>query len=187
MDEKNQKPSGPNNLHDAFFQKSMENPKVARAFLKAHIPETLLKHIDLTQLELQPRIHIDDVGSQYISDLVYKTKMDDQEAYLYLALEHQSYHDPWLAFRILKYTLHIMDRHLKQQRKLPLVYPCVVYHGKSPCRLQPDIRELIDAPKELIDDYFLKPFKLVDLRQIEDQELAQHQWAGLMELEMMTI
>ncbi len=48
--------------------------------------------------------------------------------------------------------------------------------------LPQNLRALIDAPKELIDAYFLKPFKLIDLTQVENQELAKHQWAGLMEV-----
>lgn len=184
MPEKNKKLPGRHHLHDAFFQKMMSEPKVARDFFKAHLPKKLLERIDLRRLALQPRIHIDDVGSSYIADLVCKTVIDEKDAYLYLAVEHQSYNDPMLAFRILKYIVHIMDKHLKESEKnhLPLVYPCVVYHGKGPCRLQPDIRKLVDAPSELIDAYFLKPFKLIDLTQIDDQELAKHQWAGLMEL-----
>ena len=162
MDKKNKNPSGLHHPHDVFFQRLMSNPKVMRDFLKAHLPENLLGKVDLSQLAVQPRIHIDDTGSQSISDLVYKTKIDEEDAYLYFAVEHPSYHDPLLAFRILKYTIGIMDRHVKESDKerLPLVYPCVVYHGKDRCRLEPDVRALIDAPKELIDTYFLKPFNL---------------------------
>jgi hypothetical protein len=39
----------------------------------------------------------------------------------------------------------------------------------------------MDAPKELVDKYFLKPFTLVDLTQIDDEQIKQKPWAGVME------
>ncbi len=40
---------------------------------------------------------------------------------------------------------------------------------------------MVDAPRELVDLYFLKPFQLVDLGQIADEELKQRHWSGIME------
>jgi hypothetical protein len=42
--------------------------------------------------------------------------------------------------------------------------------------------DLVDAPKEWVEAYFLKPFTLIDLNKIEDEELKQRSWAGVMEL-----
>jgi recombination-promoting nuclease RpnB len=39
----------------------------------------------------------------------------------------------------------------------------------------------VDAPKELVERYFLKPFQLVDLGEIDDEQLRQHAWSGVME------
>jgi predicted transposase YdaD len=39
----------------------------------------------------------------------------------------------------------------------------------------------VGAPKELVDKYFLKPFTLVDLTQIDDEQIKQKAWAGVME------
>ena len=39
---------------------------------------------------------------------------------------------------------------------------------------------MIDAPPSLIDRYFLKPFQLIDLGQIDDETLKQHTWSGVM-------
>lgn len=76
-----------------------------------------------------------------------------------------------------------MDQHIKitQQKKLPLVYPMVIYHAERPYPYSTDIRDGIDASRELIDRYFLKPFQLIDLGQIDDEELKRHAWVGVTE------
>ena len=68
-------------------------------------------------------------------------------------------------------------------RKVPLIFPLVIYHGK-PYQFEQDINNLVDAPKELVDRYFLKPFQLVDLNEIADEELKQHMWSGVMEFSL---
>ncbi len=47
-----------------------------------------------------------------------------------------------------------------------------------------DIRELIDAPQDLIEQYLLKSFHLIDTHDIEDEELRKQHWSGLMEFVM---
>lgn len=87
-----------------------------------------------------------------------------------------------MAFRVLEYIVNAIRDHLKKHetKKIPLIFPIVVYHGR-PYSFQCDINDLVDAPKELVDRYFLKPFQLVDLNEITDAELKQHMWSALME------
>lgn len=56
----------------------------------------------------------------------------------------------------------------------------VIYHG-SPYQFKTNIADLVDAPKELVEQYFLKPFQLIDLNQIADETLKQSTWSGIME------
>ena len=62
-----------------------------------------------------------------------------------------------------------------------LLYPMVIYNAERPYPFSTDINDMVDAPKELVERYFLKPFKLIDLARIDDQELKNHAWAGAME------
>ncbi len=77
-------------------------------------------------------------------------------------------------------------QHLKKhpEKSIPLVYPMVIYHGEKIYPYSTDINDLVDAPRELVDKYFLKPFQLIDLGRINDQELKQHMWSGVMEFVM---
>ena len=45
--------------------------------------------------------------------------------------------------------------------------------------------DLIDAPPSLTERYFLKPFQLIDLGQIDDEILKQHVWSGVMEFALL--
>jgi len=76
-----------------------------------------------------------------------------------------------------------MEKHLilHNTEALPLVFPLVLYHGKKRYPYSTDVRELVAAPSALIDTYFLKPFKLIDLTIIEDATLREYVWAGILQ------
>jgi predicted transposase/invertase (TIGR01784 family) len=169
--------------HDAFVRTVMSDPRIAREFFTVHLPDDIQSLINLDHLILQPRSYIDAVRKESTVDMLYKTTIAGEEAYLYLILEHQSSPDELMPFRMLKYTCNVMDQHLKtsQQKKLPLVYPMVIYHAERPYPYSTDIRDVVDAPRELINRYFLKPFQLIDLGRIDDEELKRHAWVGVME------
>lgn len=171
------------NAHDQFFRTAMSNKQVAREFLQTWLPSELSQLIDFEQLEIQPRSHINELRQESEVDVLFKTTIEGREAYLYLLLEHQSTPDPLMAFRLLKYLCNIIDHHLKEhgKDKIPLIYPTVIYHGKRKYPFSTNLADLVDAPKELVDRYFLKPFQLIDLGQIDDETLKQHAWSGVME------
>ncbi len=161
----------------------MSDLRVAREFFLLHLPEEIKQATDFADMKLQPRSHIDEMRKESTVDLLYKTTMAGQEAYLYLLVEHQSTPDQLMPVRILKYICNIMDQHLKNTKKpsLPFIYPMVIYHADMPYPYSTDLKDLVIAPRELVDRYFLKPFQLIDLGQIEDEELKKHAWAGVME------
>lgn len=170
--------------HDYFFRKMMSDIRVAREFFSTHLPQDILSATELDCLELQTGSHIDDLRQETIADILFKTKIAGREGYLYLLADHQSSPDELMPFRILKYSCNIIDQHIKggKSNRIPLVVPFVVYHGKQEWNYSTDIADLVDAPKELIDQHFLKPFHLIDLTRIEDAALKQHIWSGVMEL-----
>lgn len=171
------------NPHDQFFRTAMADPRVAGDFLKAWLPKELCTRINFERLEMQPRSYINEIRQESEVDVLFRSSIEDKEVYLYFLLEHQSKPDPLMSFRLLKYLCNIMDDHLKTHntQKLPLIYPLVVYHGKRRYPFSTDLRDLVDAPKELVDRFFLKPFQLIDLGSIEDEVLKKHAWSGVME------
>lgn len=64
---------------------------------------------------------------------------------MYALIEHQSTPDKLMAFRLLRYALAAMQRHLDAGHDtLPLVVPILFYHGKvSPRPLGPQLATAI--------------------------------------------
>ena len=170
------------NPHDQFFCSSMADKRVAQEFLKTHLPREICDLIDFNELVLQPRNQVNAVRVESIVDVLFKTRIAEKEAYIYLLLEHQSTPDALMSFRVIQYTVNAINYHLKHHNttKIPLIYPLVVYNGK-PYQFTKDIKDLVDAPRELVDRYFLKPFQLLDLSQIDDEVIKQNTWSGIME------
>lgn len=65
---------------DKLFKLTMKNLDVAREFLAAHLPPTLLKQIDLKTLALEPQSFIDDSYKSVEADLVFSVKMGRKKA-----------------------------------------------------------------------------------------------------------
>lgn len=163
----------------------MADIRVAREFFETYLPKDILKVVDLNHLELSSSTYVDEELKGSASDILYKTQMGDKPAFLYL-LEHQSSQDKLMPFRLLKYMVRIWDQYLsqmkgkKEDKTLPLIIPIVFYHGRQPYTYSRDIRNLINAPKELIDKHLFAPFYLVDTHAISDETLRQQHWFGTM-------
>lgn len=171
--------------HDQFFKTLMADQRVAQEFFEAHLPKDLREVVDLHCVELQPTSYFDGLRSEHISDLVFRTKIHNETAYIHLAVEHQSSFDPLMPFRMEQYRCLIIDQYIKQHpntKTIPLVIPLVLYHGTVPWTSSIDIKDLIDAPAALIDLYAFKPFLLIDLNTIDDAELKERLWSDVMEL-----
>ncbi len=107
-----------------------------------------------------------------------------QPAYIAALVEHQSSPQKNMPLRVLCYEAAIMRQHWKQFRVIPLIYTIVYYNGRRRWHYSRDLKDLIQAPPDLITRYALKPFQLIELNQITDQELRRSLWAGVMNLAM---
>ena len=108
--------------------------------------------------------------------MVFSVQMRDQEgdkvnnAFIYALVEHQSYSDYWIAFRLLKYSLLLLERHVSGKNKLPIILPLVIYNGKAKCKAPKNIFDLFAYPgiarKAIIEDY-----NLIDLQAMDDDSI----------------
>jgi len=118
--------------------------------------------MDKDSLHLCEGSYIDKSLRRKFSDILYRATFNDEVGYIYLLVEHQSEADKMMPWRILQYTVNIMEKHLilHNTEALPLVFPLVLYHGKKRYPYSTDVRELVAAPSALIDTYFLKPLQV---------------------------
>lgn len=94
-------------------------------FLDIHLPAPLRALCNLNTLRLESGSFIDDELRASHSDILYSLQTQAGEGYIYLLIEHQSSADRHMAFRLMRYAIAAMQRHLdKGHTQLPLVIRC---------------------------------------------------------------
>lgn len=169
--------------HDRFFKRSLKEKKIALDFLKAHLPSDIYCSIDINSLQLTEKSFVVPELKEIHSDIIYKCQINQKSAYLFFLLEHQSTADELMAFRMLHYVVSLSNDHLLQGfKKLPIILPLCIYHGaESPYPYSIDLYDCFEDV-EFAQKIAFKPFKLIDLTILSDEEIQQHGLAGLMEM-----
>jgi recombination-promoting nuclease RpnB len=162
--------------HDAVFRQLLSQPDVARDFMELHLPTTLRAICDLSTLKLESGSFVEDDLRPYFSDVLYSLKTTSgDDSYVHVLIEHQSTPDRHMAFRLLRYAVAAMKRHLDAGHKtLPLVLPLLFYAGKrSPYPFSTRWLDAFSDPT-LAEKVYGNPFPLVDVTVIPDDEIAEH-------------
>ena len=169
--------------HDAVFKTFLHHPETARDFLEIHLPPCLRTLCNLNTLKLESESFIEaDLRSRY-SDVLWSLHTRNGDGYVYVVIEHQSSAEPHMAFRLLRYALAAMQRHLDAGHKeLPLVIPMLFYHGcRSP---YPYSLCWLDAFGDPVAarQLYSSAFPLVDITVVPDDEIMAHRRMALLEL-----
>lgn len=103
--------------------------------------------------------------------------------YIYCLVEHQSTADRMMAWRMMRYSMAVMDAHLKKGNDtLPVVVPLLFYQGTvRPYPYSTDWMDCFDAPA-LAREVYSRPWPLVDVSVMEDSDLQSHRRMALLEL-----
>lgn len=169
--------------HDAVFKHILSHRATASDFLLIHLPEHLRMLCDLRTLQLESGSFIEEDLRASHSDILYSLKTQTGEGYIYVLIEHQSSPDRHMAFRLMRYAIAAMQRHLdKGHRQLPLVIPLLFYHGRtSPC---PHSTRWLDdfSQPEVAERLYSHNFPLIDVTEIPDDQLIQHRRVAMLEL-----
>ncbi|MCW0313179.1 Recombination-promoting nuclease RpnA [Pantoea ananatis] len=162
--------------HDATFRQFLTQPEIARDFMELHLPAELRAVCDLSTLKLESGSFVEDDLRQYFSDVLYSLKTaQGDDSYVHVLIEHQSSPDKHMAFRLLRYAVAAMQRHLEAgHKKLPLVIPVLFYTGKR--RPYPYSTRWLDefTDPALANRLYSTAFPLVDGTIIPDEEIAEH-------------
>ena len=111
----------PHSPHDAVFKHLLSHRATAKDFLDIHLPGPLRALCNLNTLQLESGSFIDDELRASHSDILYSLQTQAGEGYIYLLIEHQSSADRHMAFRLMRYAIAAMQRHLDKGRWLS---PC---------------------------------------------------------------
>lgn len=167
--------------HDAVFKQFLCHPDTARDFLEIHLPSTLRQICNLNTLRLESGSFIEEDLRPHYSDILWSLETSEGEGDIYVVIEHQSTPDAHMAFRLMRYAMAAMQRHLEAGHKtLPLVVPMLFYHrNRSPypfslCWLD-EFADPVMARK-----LYATAFPLVDITVVPDDEIMRHRRVALL-------
>ena len=162
------------NPHDKFFKESFSRKEIAKSFIQEYLPEKLCNQFNFNTLEILKDSYIDKELSEHFSDILYKITISGKKSYIYCLFEHKSYIDSWVGFQLLRNMVKIWEGYLKQNKKakkLPVIIPIVIYHGKEKWNLKNSILPLfeeIDNTKQYIPDF---KSEIYDISHIPDDKI----------------
>src|SRR5262245_57962259 len=88
--------------HDALFKAVFEDPSNVAAELRAIMPRSILKRLDVASLTLCQGTFVDKALRRRYSDLLFSVKTASaRDAFLYLLFEHLSTSSPLLPLDVL--------------------------------------------------------------------------------------
>ncbi|EEL0143125.1 Rpn family recombination-promoting nuclease/putative transposase [Salmonella enterica subsp. enterica serovar Montevideo] len=170
--------------HDGLFKLFLREPDTARDFLAVHLPADIRSRVRLDTLKLEPGSFVDQKLRELHSDVLYSVETAEGHAgYIYCLVEHQSTADRMMAWRMMRYSMAVMDAHLKKGNDtLPVVVPLLFYQGTvRPYPYSTDWMDCFDVPA-LAREVYSRPWPLVDVSVMEDSDLQSHRRMALLEL-----
>src|SRR5689334_3469879 len=167
--------------HDAFFRALMDEPGVAAALLREHLPAEVAALLAPDAPELLDAHFVAAHLRHSQADRLYKARaLGGGEVYIYVLLEHKSAPDPEVGVQLLGYLAEIWRR-LDRQRleqggavgsERPPIVPLVIYHGAREWNVPLSFGETIAADPVLqpyLPDF---TYALLDLGQVPDERLS---------------
>jgi len=162
----------------------MSKFEVYRDFFKAHLPNFVLAQLDLNTVHIENTEHIGFSFSKRYSDLIFKANFKGREGYLMLLVENQSEPDNMMVFRFWEYCSLIWRKEVDDGRKkLPVVYPLMLYTGKRKYPYSTSLLDLFEEEDQHIARHaILRPLKIIDLERMSYEEIAKHGESSLQEM-----
>ncbi|HOS25778.1 MAG TPA: Rpn family recombination-promoting nuclease/putative transposase, partial [Thermotogota bacterium] len=115
--------------HDRFFKEVLGDIETAKSFLQHYLPPKIVRLIDPESITIETDSYIEKDLSEYFFDLLFRVKMQQEEAYVYLLFEHKSKVDKHVSLQLLGYMTSIWKKTVP--RPLPVILPVVFYQGRE--------------------------------------------------------
>jgi len=160
-------------LHDHFFKESMERVQIAQGFARLILSEKIPLKIDYSSLTIEKETWINSMLMQHAADVLYRAEIEDTKDQLFLLFEHKSYVDKTAVFQNFRNTSEIIEEEQKvsSPKKIPPIFPIIVYHGSTPWQLDNSITSLFELI-EGAEDFIPKQRNIiVDLSIYPDEEI----------------
>ncbi|WP_119712749.1 Rpn family recombination-promoting nuclease/putative transposase [Arsenophonus endosymbiont of Aleurodicus floccissimus] len=169
--------------HYSVFKQFLSEKETAKDFFDIWLPEEIKSLCYLNSLKVESGSFIDSEMKNYQSDILYSVKTEKGKGYFYLLIKAQSSPNKLMAWRLMRYSMGAMQKHLEAgHKKLPLVFPILFYTGeKSPYSYSTDWFDCFSG-RDIAKKIYTKPFRLVDVTTLDDGKIMQHKRMALFEL-----
>lgn len=141
-------------IHDSGYKFLFSNRTIFRQLMESFVDQPWVQQLDFARAERVDKSFVDEEYQERESDLIYRVPFGDDAVYVYVLLEFQSTVDPLMALRMLNYVVNFyMDlaRSEASLRRLPPIFPIVLYNGDGRWGAATDLAELIEDEPSLGD------------------------------------
>lgn len=144
-------------IHDNLVKHAFTDVENARGVLATALPAAIVARLDLSSLTLRPGSFVNEDLQDRTSDILYAANLAGREALIYVLWEHKSAPDPLTPLQVMRYMVRIWDQHLAslpkkkrgEVRKLPVIIPVVLHHGRDGWTAAVTFEEMLDADEDL--------------------------------------
>ncbi|GAB6059394.1 Rpn family recombination-promoting nuclease/putative transposase [Desulfonatronum parangueonense] len=176
--------------HDKFAVEMLSNEEVTRELIAKHVPQEITQYLDLGSLVVRSESYTDDLERAF-TDIVVKLRLKDKlenEAEIYILIEHKSQPEKFARLQILKYKLRKWLEALKATETpeyLPIIISMVFTHGERRWYYSPDFADLFDCPSDYFQQFIPQFRHLIhDLNVIDEDQIKEQTLLNVVQLAM---
>ncbi|MGL4595008.1 MAG: Rpn family recombination-promoting nuclease/putative transposase [Thermoguttaceae bacterium] len=105
--------------HDTFFLETFQEKRFGAAFLKAVLPEKLMRELKLDELVVLPRHVSNSIFKGKIADVIYRVPIKKMVSHVdfFAVLEHKSNNDFLTIFQLWGYVQRICEKNIDEAKK----------------------------------------------------------------------
>lgn len=140
------------NIYDCDYKKLFSNKVIFRQLMETFVTESWVKELDFDNCETVDKSFISDHYKETESDIIYKTRLKDQDVYIFILIEFQSTVDRFMALRMLNYITNFYMDYIESNpgvKMLPSIFPILLYNGDAKWTASVQLSDLIYGNEQL--------------------------------------
>ncbi|MFO8073189.1 MAG: Rpn family recombination-promoting nuclease/putative transposase [Polyangia bacterium] len=147
-------------VHDSGYKQIFSFPAMVEDLIRGFVKEDWVDDLDFQSLERQNGSFVSDDLREREDDIIWRVKWrgSDRWMYVYLLIEFQTEHEPFMGIRLLTYIGLLYQDLLRTEGqprsgRLPPVLPMVVYRGEREWTAPLDVKDLVEPPPGRLGAY----------------------------------
>ncbi len=145
-------------VSDRGYKKLFKNKTIFRQLLETFVQEDWVKELDFDSCETLDKSFVADHYKETVSDLVYKIKLRRKEIFIIVLLEFKSKVERFTSVALANYVGNFYMDYVashKRVRKLPPVFPILLYSGPRKWTAPEKLSDLIED-EEALGEYGIR-------------------------------